>query len=72
MTVPRPGVRFREAFSCFDRCDGQAFASTFGSAAHFVAQHRLEVRISDGVPGRRSFPSVLPDESRVAISSSIE
>lgn len=65
-------ARFHDAFSCFDRYAGQAFASAFGSVAHFVAQHRMKVRISDAVPGRRSFRFALPDGSRVTISCSIE
>ncbi len=65
-------ARFREAFSCFDRYARQAFASAFGSVAHFVAQHRMKVRISDVVPDQRSFQFVMPDDSRVTISFSIE
>lgn len=65
-------ARFREAFSRFDRYAGQAFASAFGCVAHFVAQHRMKVRISNVVPGRRSFQFALPDGSRVTISFIIE
>jgi hypothetical protein len=64
--------RFREAFSCFDRYARQAFASAFGSVAHFVAQHRMKVRIGDIVPDRRSFQFAVPDGSRVTISFSVE
>ena len=65
-------VRFREAFSCFDRYARQAFGSAFGSVAHFAAQHRMKVRISNIVPDRRSFQFVIDDDSHVTISFSIE
>jgi hypothetical protein len=65
-------VRFREAFSCFDRYARQAFASAFGSVAHFAAQHRMKVRISDVVPDRRSFQFVMDDDSRLTISFALE
>ena len=64
-------ARFREAFCCFDRYARQAFASAFGSVAHFVAQHRMKVRVSDLVPEQRSFQFIL-DDCQVTISFSIE
>ena len=65
-------VRFREAFSCFDRYARQAFASAFGSVAHFVAQHRIRIRISDLIPDRRSFQFVMSDDARLTVSFAIE
>jgi hypothetical protein len=65
-------ARFREAFSCFDRYARQAFASAFGSVTRLVAQHRMKVRISDVVPGRRSFQFVIDDRNHVTVSFSID
>jgi hypothetical protein len=64
--------RFREAFSCFDRFSRGALASAFGSVAHFVAQHRMKVRISEVRHDRRSFQFLMADNSYLLVAFAID